>query len=64
LGQVGLRRTYGVTLLSIRRNSETLSNPGADTVLQAGDISILVGEADRLAQIQPLFESGGQGHEQ
>jgi CPA2 family monovalent cation:H+ antiporter-2 len=40
---VGLRKRYGVTLLSIRRNSEMVSNPGADTIFLAGDISILVG---------------------
>ncbi|MHC1727374.1 MAG: cation:proton antiporter [Syntrophobacteraceae bacterium] len=58
LAQVGLRKKYGVTLLSIRRNSETVSNPGAETAFFAGDISILVGTPDRLAQIHHLFESG------
>lgn len=64
VGQVGLRRTYGVTLLSIRRNSETLSNPGADTVLLAGDISVLVGQGEHLARVQSLFEAGREGQDQ
>lgn len=61
LAQVGLRKRYGVTLLSIRRNSEMVSNPGADTIFLAGDISILVGTPEKIAQIQHLFESGSEG---
>jgi CPA2 family monovalent cation:H+ antiporter-2 len=57
LAQVGLRKKHGVTLLSIRRNSEIVSNPGADTVFLAGDISVLVGAPERLAQIHHLFDS-------
>lgn len=55
LAQVGLRNKYGVTLLSIRRNSEVISNPGADTVFHPGDISILVGASEKLAKIGSLF---------
>lgn len=58
LAQVGLRKKYGVTLLSIRRNSETISNPGAETVFLAGDISVLVGSPDKLTVIHHLFEPG------
>lgn len=63
LAQVGLRKRYGITLLSIRRNSEIVSNPGAETLFLAGDISIVVGSPERLAQVQHLFDSGGQDQE-
>ncbi len=63
IAHVGLRKKHGVTLLSIRRDSETVSNPDAETVLLAGDISILVGAPENLAQIHSLFESNSQGHE-
>jgi monovalent cation:H+ antiporter-2, CPA2 family len=55
LAQVGLRKKYGVTLLSIRRNSEMISNPGADTVFHLGDICLLVGSSEKLAKIGSLF---------
>jgi CPA2 family monovalent cation:H+ antiporter-2 len=57
LAQVGLRKKYGVTLLSIRRNSETISNPGADAVFSTGDISILVGSSEKIAELRHLFDS-------
>jgi CPA2 family monovalent cation:H+ antiporter-2 len=59
LAQVGLRKKHGVTLLSIRRNSETVSNPGAETAFAPGDITVLVGAPERLAEIHHLFEPVG-----
>ncbi|MEM5787621.1 MAG: cation:proton antiporter, partial [Syntrophobacteraceae bacterium] len=56
IAQVGLRKKYGVTLLSIRRSLEMISNPGAETVLASGDILILVGPPEKLAQVRVLFE--------
>jgi monovalent cation:H+ antiporter-2, CPA2 family len=55
VGGVGLRKHFGVTLLSVRRDQEMISSPGADTVLLPGDISILVGSAEHMAQVRPLF---------
>jgi len=57
LAQVALRKKYGVTLLSIRRESETVSNPDADTLFLPGDICVVVGSSDRLAVIHHLFDS-------
>ena len=55
LADVGLRKDYGVTLLSIRRNTETISNPGADTVFFPEDIAVLVGTPAKLAGVRALF---------
>jgi CPA2 family monovalent cation:H+ antiporter-2 len=51
LSEVGLRKKYGVTLLAIRRGKEILSNPGADTKIEANDIWIILAPPDGLAQV-------------
>jgi CPA2 family monovalent cation:H+ antiporter-2 len=52
LALIGLRKKYGVTLLAIRRNSETISNPGADAVFAPEDIAVLVGPPDELTRVK------------
>ncbi|NLI96380.1 MAG: potassium transporter KefB, partial [Synergistaceae bacterium] len=58
LGEVGLRKYHGVTLLSMRRNTEMISNPSAGTVFLPGDICVLVGDPEKLAAVRTLFEGG------
>ncbi len=36
VGELALRRSFGVTLLAVSREDGVLSNPGADDVLRAG----------------------------
>lgn len=55
LGEIELRRRYGVTLLAIRRGSQILSNPDADTQLCADDVLIVLGPSDKIAGITSLF---------
>jgi CPA2 family monovalent cation:H+ antiporter-2 len=57
LGQIELRKKHGVTVLALRRNEKILSNPDADTVLQAGDLLIILGTPVKLANISPLLMS-------
>ncbi|NLI82173.1 MAG: potassium transporter KefB [Deltaproteobacteria bacterium] len=58
LKEVGLRKHHGVTLLSLRRDTEIISNPSAETVVLPGDISVLVGSPEHLAEVRSLFEQG------
>ena len=48
LAELALRREHNVTLLGIRRESETIPNPGGDTRLCPGDLLILVGKPESL----------------
>ncbi|HXG30531.1 MAG TPA: TrkA C-terminal domain-containing protein, partial [Thermodesulfobacteriota bacterium] len=55
LAQIGLRNKYGVTLLAIRRDSQVIPNPSGDTELSAGDIVIVLGLPERIADVAGLF---------
>jgi CPA2 family monovalent cation:H+ antiporter-2 len=57
LGQIELRKRHGLTLLAIRRNEKILSNPDANTVLQAGDLLIILGTPMQLSDACPLLMS-------
>jgi CPA2 family monovalent cation:H+ antiporter-2 len=62
LSEIELRRRYGVTVLVIRRDSQTLINPGGDTSLCANDLLLIMGPPDKLANIVTIFsnpEGGG-----
>ncbi len=49
LAEVGLRKRYGVTVLAIQRDRQTITNPSGDTRLLAQDIVILIGTRDSIA---------------
>jgi CPA2 family monovalent cation:H+ antiporter-2 len=55
LSELALRRVYGVTLLVIRRAARVLSNPGADTRLEAHDVLVILGTPEQLAGLTGLF---------
>ncbi|MCX7635238.1 MAG: TrkA C-terminal domain-containing protein [Syntrophales bacterium] len=55
IGELALRKEHGLTVLAVRRGTEMLYNPEADTRLHAGDIIIAFGEPDRLATAATLF---------
>ena len=55
LAEVAFRQTYGVTVLPIRRNGQTLANLGGDTVLEAGDQVIVLGSPTQLAGLSAPF---------
>ncbi len=56
LGQIGLRRNYGVTLLAVRRNSQMLSNPGGNLHFCASDLLVVIGPPDKIAGVMDLFD--------
>ncbi len=49
LTQLELRKKYGVTLLAMRRGSETISTPGGETVIQGNDILVVLGPPDKVS---------------
>ncbi len=48
----GIREGYGTLVLAIRRAGRTILNPGATEVLCDGDVLILCGPPDRLAELE------------
>jgi CPA2 family monovalent cation:H+ antiporter-2 len=57
LAEVGLRKTYGVTVLAVRRNSQMLSNPDGDLRFCAGDLLVVIGMPDKIARAMVLFNN-------
>ena len=55
LAQMELRKKYGVTLLAISRNSQTISNPHGDVGLCANDVLVILGSPDKIAEVSGLF---------
>jgi CPA2 family monovalent cation:H+ antiporter-2 len=55
LAELRLREQLGVTVLAIRRDGETLTNPWGGTSLQAGDLVITLGKPVQFAEAAPLF---------
>ncbi len=54
LAQIELRKRYGVTVLAIRRNSETLSNPHGDIHLCTNDVLFVLGSPDKIIDVADL----------
>lgn len=44
LVQIHVRRNYGVSIVAVRRGGELLPSPGADTVLNADDVLLMLGK--------------------
>jgi trk system potassium uptake protein TrkA len=64
LRELALRNRYGLTLIAIKRKTQTGSgevtnvSPSADDVVLAGDVLSLLGPNEQLSQLDMLFKSG------
>ena len=64
LRDLALRNRFGLTLIAIKRKTDTgrgevtLVSPSADDQVLAGDVLSLLGPNDRLSQVDDLFKSG------
>jgi len=57
LAQIELRKRYGVTIMAIRRDSQTLSNPHGDMQLCANDVLFVLGPPEKIARVTSLFRN-------
>ena len=55
LSDTALRREYQVTAIGIKRGDGPLTIPDGDTELRPGDLVIVAGHPERVAEIAPLF---------
>lgn len=56
--ELELRKKYGVTVLAVRRNSQTLPNPDVDMSFDADDVLFVIGSSEKLRNIAKLFATG------
>ncbi len=56
LGQMDLRKKHGITVVAIRRGTQMIFNPEADTVLEPGDTVVVMGRPEQLAEGICLFQ--------
>ncbi|MCG6954374.1 MAG: cation:proton antiporter, partial [Gemmatimonadetes bacterium] len=55
LDETDLRKLYGLTVVAIRRADGVIQNPGADAVVQTGDILIVLGLNEEVNAASHLF---------
>jgi len=54
LADAGIRAETGATVAAVQRGAETFANPGADTVLEPGDILVAIGSRAEQKALQSL----------
>ena len=57
LADIGLRKNHEVTALAIHRAGKKINVPDGDAVFHAGDLVVVAGCPDRLAEVAPLFRA-------
>ena len=55
--QIELRRHYGVSVVAIKRNSQIISNPDADTLIQFNDVLFFLGSPEKISGVINTFSS-------
>ena len=55
LVQLDLRRRFGVSIVAIRRDSQVLANPDADTPLRTEDVLFVLGSPERIAEANKIL---------
>lgn len=61
LGQLALRKKYGVTVVAIRRQGVILANPDAEARLEANDQLIVLGNPENIATVTALTQPPDHG---
>ncbi|MBC7075863.1 MAG: cation:proton antiporter [Syntrophomonadaceae bacterium] len=56
LSEVDFRNKYGVSIIAIYREKETISNPGAEDMMQAGDCLVVLGESWQIRNAARIIE--------
>jgi len=60
LAEIGFRRKYGVTVIAIQRNKQTIANPSGEISLLAHDIMILIGTRENITGISSIVSSSAK----
>ncbi len=54
MGQSDIRGRLGINVLVIKRGEDVIVNPGADVILKAGDVLVMLGHADEIEEFSAL----------
>lgn len=57
IGELAVRRSFGVTIVSVLRGDQQVPNPGPEMRLDAGDIAVVIGSPDACRQARDLFRA-------
>ena len=55
LAAAGIRQETGASVIAIQRGSDTLSNPEPGTTFRAGDVLVLLGTREQLAEFEATY---------
>jgi CPA2 family monovalent cation:H+ antiporter-2 len=58
LKEIDLRNLHDVTILAIHRNGEMIEIPAGNTILNSGDVLIVLGKPERLCRLKKFMEKG------
>ncbi len=58
LKEIDLRNLHDVTILAIHRNGEMIEIPAGDTMLNSGDVLIVLGKPERLCRLKRFMGKG------
>ena len=61
LSDLALRRVYGLTVVAVRRNGETVTGPDGAFTVEPGDRLVMMGSAAQFADSGHLFRRGERG---
>jgi len=57
LAELALRQHHGITVMAVRRGTQTVGSPAGDFRVEAGDRLVMVAEADQFAASADLFRT-------
>jgi monovalent cation:H+ antiporter-2, CPA2 family len=55
LAGLNIRRTYGISVVAIRRDADLIANPSGDEEIKERDVLLILGEPERILQAALLF---------
>jgi len=55
ISEVNFRKTFGVTVVALKRNEKIIEHPGPDEVFSKGDVAYVLGKPDQIANAVELF---------
>lgn len=57
IGELAVRRSFAVTIVSVLRGDDQLPNPGGEAQLEAGDIVVVIGSPAACRRVRDLFRA-------
>ncbi len=60
LEEIDFRNETGTSVVAIKRDDETESNPGAETVIEAGDTLVIIGAREACRAVESLASGGAE----